>query len=346
MSAIDKTKPVLVTGASGYIAGVLVKRLLSEGITVHATVRNISDVKKTYYLEELSQKLPGELKLFEADLLNRGSYDKAMVGCELVYHTASPFKLNVLDPQKDLVEPALIGTANILESVNNCASVKKVVLTSSVAAIYGDNADIMDCTKGMLTEDDWNSTSTLKHQPYSYSKTVAEREAWAIYKAQNRWKLVVINPSFVIGPGLSVITSSESHNVFRKIFNGDFKIGVPDFRIGMVDVRDVAEAHYLAGYKPDSEGRYIVSAENSSMWHVSSILKEKYKNGFQFPKQVIPKAITWLVAPLVGYKRKMISRNIGYPFIADTSKSKYHLGLKYRPLKETVLEFFEQLKTA
>ncbi len=346
MTIIDKTKPVLVTGASGYIAGVLVKRLLSEGITVHATVRDINDVSKTYYLNQIAQKLPGELKLFEADLLTKHSFEKAMEGCELVYHTASPFKLAVDDPQKDLVEPALVGTANLLESVNNIKSVKKVVLTSSVAAIYGDNYDIIKSSKGILNEEMWNSSSSLHHQPYSYSKTLAEREAWSIYNAQNRWQLVVINPSFVLGPGLSVSYSSESHNMFRKIFNGEFKLGVPDFRVGMVDVRDVAEAHFLAGYKSDTSGRYIISAESSSIIELSGILRDKYKDGYPFPKKLIPKGIIWLIAPIVGFKRKMVSRNIGYPFIADNSKSIYQLGLKYRPLKETVIDFFEQLKAS
>ncbi len=343
MTSIDKTKPVLVTGASGYVAGVLVKRLLGEGITVHATVRDINNVSKIHYLNEIAQKLPGELKLFEADLLVKDSFKNAMDGCELVYHTASPFKLKVENPQKDLVEPALVGTANFLESVNEITTVKKVVLTSSVAAIYGDNADIRNSTKGMLTEDLWNTTSSLKHQPYSYSKTIAEKEAWNIYNAQERWKLVVINPSFVLGPGLSAISTSESHAMFRKIFNGEFKMGVPDFKIGMVDVRDVAEAHFLAGFKPESEGRYIISAESSSLWQLSSILKEKYKNKYPFPKKILPKSIIWLFAPIAGFKRKMIARNIGYPFIADTSKSIYHLGLKYRPLRQTVYDFFEQL---
>ncbi len=346
MALIDKTKPVLVTGASGYVAGVLVKRLLSEGITVHATVRDINDVSKTYYLNQISQKLPGELKLFEADLLVKYSFEEAMEGCELVYHTASPFKLTVDNPETDLVEPALVGTANVLESVNNITSVKRVVLTSSVAAIYGDNADIKDSSKGILNEEMWNSSSSLNHQPYSYSKTLAEREAWNIYKAQNRWELVVINPSFILGPGLSVEYSSESHNMFRKIFNGEFKMGVPDFRIGMVDVRDVAEAHFLAGYNSEAHGRYIISAESSSMWELSGFLKEKYNNDYPFPKKLIPKSLVWLFAPIVGFKRKVVSRNIGYPFIADNSKSIYQLGLKYRPLKDTVIDFFEQLKAS
>jgi len=111
MTSIDKTKPVMVSGATGYVAGVLVKRLLSEGITVHAPVRNPDDIEKIKYLSTLADKLPGEIKFFKADLLKKGSYKDAMQGCELVYHTASPFTLRVNDPQKDLVEPALLGTS-------------------------------------------------------------------------------------------------------------------------------------------------------------------------------------------------------------------------------------------
>ena len=112
--------------------------------------------------------------------------------------------------------------------------------------------------------------------PYSYSKTLAEKEAWRICKAQNRWDLVVINPSFVFGPGLHSNSTSESHHTFKQLFNGDLKAGVPDFRVGVVDVREVAEAHYLAGYKPDAKGRYIVSAESTSFKEMADVLIEKY----------------------------------------------------------------------
>ena len=79
---------------------------------------------------------------FKADLRDEGSYAEAMAGCQVVFHTASPFKLDVADPQEELVAPAQAGTRNVLEEVNRTPSVKRVVLTSSCAAIYGDNADL------------------------------------------------------------------------------------------------------------------------------------------------------------------------------------------------------------
>jgi nucleoside-diphosphate-sugar epimerase len=184
MTQIDRSKPVLVTGATGFVAGRLVKKLLDEGLTVHAAVRDPQHARKVGPLAELAAQSPGEIRFFASDLLKEGSYGDAMEECELVFHTASPFVNNAKDPQKELVDPALLGTRNVLEEAHRTPSVKRVVLTSSCAAIYGDNADIQDAPHGILTEAVWNTTSSLTYNAYSYSKTVAEREAWAIAEAQ------------------------------------------------------------------------------------------------------------------------------------------------------------------
>jgi uncharacterized protein YbjT (DUF2867 family) len=92
---IDKSKPVMVTGANGYVASWIVKRLLDEGLTVHAAVRNPDDLEKMQHLIDTANNSKGEIKFFQADLLTPGSYTEAMKGCELVYHTASPFSTSV-----------------------------------------------------------------------------------------------------------------------------------------------------------------------------------------------------------------------------------------------------------
>lgn len=342
MQTIDTTQPVLVTGATGYVAGRLVEKLLSEGMTVHAAVRTPDDKEKTKYLDALAEKLPGTIKYFQSDLLQEGSYDEAMKGCEVVYHTASPFSLNVKDPQNDLVDPAKKGTRNVLESANRTESVKRVVVTSSCAAIYGDSKDVLQMPNKELTEDLWNTTSSLEHQPYSYSKTLAEQEAWKIAKEQNRWHLVVINPAFVIGPGINPYGTSESFDIMKQIGKGDFKMGAPAFNIGAVDVRDLAVAHYLAGTNPDAQGRHIISAHNSSFGEIASIIKEAYPN-YPIGTKKLPKFLIWLMAPSVGMTRKMVAKNIGYPWKANNTKSIEKLGVEYRPLKETVTEFFGSL---
>lgn len=345
MSTVDKSKPVLVTGATGYVAGRLVEKLLSEGHTVHAAVRDPQNKEKTKFLDDLAAQLPGEIKYFKADLLEDGSYDEAMKGCEIVFHTASPFIRNVEDPKRDLVDPAKKGTRNVLESANRTESVKRVVVTSSCAAIYGDSKDLESVPNNTLTEELWNTSSSLEHQPYSYSKVEAEKEAWKIANEQDRWRLVTINPSFVLGPGINPYATSESFEIMKQIGKGDFKMGAPEFNIGCIDVRDLAVAHYRAGTYPDAKGRHIISGHNSGFQEIARIIKEAYPN-YPISTRKIPKWLLWLIAPSVGMTRKEVSFNVGYPWKADNSKSKRELDMEYRPLKETVLEFFDQLVKA
>ena len=103
MVQTDLTAPVLVTGATGYVAGHIVRRLLEEGYTVHAAVRDPETATKVRHLTELADRLPGTIRYFRSDLLQTGSYVDAMQGCETVFHTASPCHLAVEDPQRDLV---------------------------------------------------------------------------------------------------------------------------------------------------------------------------------------------------------------------------------------------------
>ena len=131
---MDKSKPILVTGATGYIAGWIIERLLNQGYNVHATVRDPSKKNKIQHLYDIAEKSSGKIQFFKADLLEAHSFDESMQGCEVVIHTASPFVVtNYKDAVKDIIEPAVKGTENVLDSVNRTESVKRVVLTSSIA---------------------------------------------------------------------------------------------------------------------------------------------------------------------------------------------------------------------
>lgn len=346
MAIIDKNKPVMVTGATGYVAGWLVKKLLYEGSTVHAAVRNPDAKDKLKFLDQLAENSPGSIKYFKSDLLTEGSYDEAMKGCELVYHTASPFTLDVKDPQKDLVDPAKLGTRNVLESANRTKSVKRVVVTSSCAAIYGDNIDYKKAANGIFTEEDWNTSSSLTHGAYSYSKTLAEQEAWAISKAQNRWDLVVVNPSLVLGPAVNPTSvTSESFNLIQQMGDGTMKAGVPMMGWGVVDVRDLAYIHYQAGFIPKAKGRHISSGHNTTYLALAKALQAKYGSKYPLPKKEMPKWLIWLMGPMINkaLTRKFVSRNIGYEWRADNSKSIKELGATYRPLADSVNDMFQQL---
>lgn len=341
---IDRSAPVLVTGGNGYIASWLVKYLLEDGIDVHATVRDPSNPDKVGHLQEIADGSPGTLTLFAADLLDDGAFDEAMSGCELVFHTASPFVISgIKDPQKDLVDPAVQGTRNALDSANRVSSVKRVVLTSSVVSVYGDAVDLEDAKGDVFTEDDWNTTSSLTHQPYPFSKVEAERAAWKIAEAQNRWDLVVINPGFVLGPSLTTASNSASFATMKQLVDGTMRMGAPPLELGVVDVRDVAQAHINAGFTPDASGRNICVSRSMTMLEMGRALAGTFGRRYPFPSRTLPKPVVWLVAPAVGLTREYVAGNMGHPLKFDNRRAREELGVEFRPPETTVIEHFQQL---
>lgn len=344
MATIDLSKPICVTGASGYIASWIVKYLLDEGFTVHATVRDSKKSSSVAHLWKAAEGTKGTLKLFDADLIKSGSFKAAIEGCELVIHTASPFVIRgITDPHEALIRPAVEGTANVLSSCNEVSTVRRVVLTSSVASIYGDAVEILDAPGGVFTEQLWNNTSSERHQPYSYSKVMAERKAWEICNKQSRWDLVTINPSLVVGPSLTTQTQSTSIDVMRDLGSGRQRTGVPMLEFGVVDVREVARAHVLAGLNPKAEGRFILTAHTVSLLQMAAILRARFPK-YPLPTKQLPKFLVKLVAPIAaGVSREFIQKNVGYALRFDNSRSLSLLGVKYRPLTETLCDHFAQM---
>ena len=345
---VNTDKPVMVSGATGYIAGRVVERLLQAGLTVHATVRDPSNTERLAYLEELAAHNPGSLRFFAANLLEEGSFAEAMEGCGVVFHVASPFVASTNDPQKTLVEPAVNGTRNVMEQAGATPSVERVVLTGSCGAIYCDNADLELTEGGVFTEEHWNTTSSLEYGAYSYSKTLAEKEAWRLAEAQSRYSLVVLNPSMVMGPGVAVHAGSESVVLFKQFGDGSLKPGVPDLGMGIVDIRDVAEAHLRAAFTPEASGRIIISGHNTSFPEMAKTLVPTFGDRFPIPRRVMPKFILWLVGSFVNpaLTRSYVSKNVGWPWKGDSSKSVRVLGMTYRPLQETTVDMFQQLVDA
>jgi len=344
MTHIDTSKPVLVTGATGFVAGWIVKELLDAGATVHAAVRDPNNAAKLKHLTDIASNSPGTIRFFASDLLQEGSFDEAMAGCGVVFHTASPFTIDVKDPQKELIEPAVNGTRYVLEAANRTSSVSRVVVTSSCAAIYGDNADIAKAPGGRVDESVWNTSSSLDHGAYSFSKTLAEKAAWEISEAQDRWKLVVVNPSLVIGPALQARPTSESFSMLKQMGDGTMKRGAPRWGFGVVDVRDLAKAHIAAGFHPDANGRNIISGHESDLFEMSQELKHKYSQ-YPLPNSAVPKWLAWLIAPMLGggMTRDLVAKNFNVAFHADNSKAKKELGMTYRPLRQSMEDMFQQM---
>ena len=342
---IDTSDPVLVTGATGFLSGWIVKQLVDAGATVHATVRDPADYSKCGHLKNLSNTSKGKIELFKADLLDDGSYAEAMKNCRVVIHTASPFITNYNDAQKDLIEPAVRGTKNVLNTASSVSSVERVVLTSSCAAICGDTIDCQDAPGGILTEEVWNTTSSASHQAYAFSKVSAEKAAWEIAEAQDKWRLVVINPGFIIGPSLSGKSTSATHDLIGGMGDGRMKSGVPAIQIGTVDVRDAADAHIRGAFLDHANGRHMIFAETVSFLDLAIMLQDKFGMSYSLPKKELPKWLVWLIGPIADktFSRKMISRNFGHQWRGDNSKSLIELGMHYTSLQTSMEEMFQQM---
>ncbi|PTN10243.1 hypothetical protein C8N47_102228 [Mangrovibacterium marinum] len=343
MKTIDPQKPVLVTGGSGYMASWIIKYLLDQGFTVHATVRSIHNRAKIQHLLDMEHRSAGTLKLFEADLLRENAFDKAMRGCELVIHTASPFRLTgVKDADEELIRPALQGVQNVFSSAYGSTTVKRIVLTSSIVALIGDTIEIADLPNKKVDENCWNTTSTISHQPYPFSKTIAEREAWTLSKQMDHFDLVVINPGLIFGPSLSKRIDSTSISLMIQILSGKFRTGVPKGAQAVVDVRDVAKAHIRAGFTPQASGRHLVAADLADFLDIARIIRKNYPN-YPLPQKHVPKWLFKLIAPLLGYSRQFVERNIGYDFKFNNTYAVSDLNIRFTPFEKTVLDQVDQL---
>ncbi|CAH0030096.1 unnamed protein product [Clonostachys rhizophaga] len=338
----DKTG--LVTGASGYIALHVVGQLLEAGWTVHATVRSLQNARKVQPLHDLSAKYPGKLQLFEADLLVPGSFLPAMKGCGIVFHVASPFIMpeHTKNPQKQLIEPALQGTRNVLGSVNETESVTRVVLTSSTGAMYGDKAEVLKMENQTLQESSWSQYVSISHNAYQYSKVVAEKEAWKMAEAQDRWDLVAMCPGMVLGPSLTSGSVSGSLDLIDQLMSGHVFFGVPDLHFDFVDVRDVAAAHISAATTPTARGRYIISTSATTpLVEVSKEVRKIHKHPWLLPTWNLPNIVFRLVGPFMGLSQAWMAGNLSIAFKVDNTRGIKELEIEYRPLQQTLTDQYQ-----
>ncbi|GJY40573.1 cinnamoyl-CoA reductase 1-like protein isoform X2 [Tanacetum coccineum] len=314
-------KVVCVTGASGFIASWIVKLLLHRGYSVHATVRSLGDPKKTEHLLALDGAKE-RLSLYEANLIEDGSFDSAVEGCVCVFHTASPVQLIVDDPQAQLMDPAVKGTLNVLKSASKVPSLKRVVLTSSMATVsYGSKVPVF----GDVVDETWSSDPIYCQKIklwYVVSKIMAE-DAAVKFSQGNGMDLVSINPGYVIGPILQPTLNVTSEGFMNLIKTG--KDVFPDKVYILADVRDVALAHILAFENPEANGRYCVV---ESVIHSSQILK-----------------IVEKLYPTLDHSEKYKDSKGVESLIYSVSRVKTEgLGVEFTPLEVSIKDTIESLK--
>jgi dihydroflavonol-4-reductase len=322
--------PVLVTGASGYIAGFAIQQLLREGWQVRGTVRNLARADEVRGWLGVT---PNELPLFAADLTSDAGWVEAAAGCSHMLHIASPIPKSAPKSDDELVIPARDGAIRALQAAK-AAGLTRVVLTSSTAAVtYGKGS-----IDRPFTEADWTDESHPDTYAYVRSKTIAERAARAWVKANaGPMEFVTINPGLILGPvlGRDFSTSLEA---LKKVMDGSMP-GLPRLGFPVTDVRDVADAHVRALTHPDIDGeRFLVAGEFLWLEDMARILKaELGDRARKVPTIRLPDFLVKL-SGLFDPTIRMVIPELGRARAVDSSHVGRVLGVHLRPARETIID--------
>ena len=257
---------VLVTGITGYIGQHCAVELLKQGYEVVGSIRSKSKSESTR--NAIAKISPADkLTFVEADLLSDKGWDEAVKGCTYILHVASPFVIAEPKNENDLITPAVEGTKRVLAAAKR-AKVKRVVLTSSIAAIMSGNGS------GKFGPENWSNLNE-NIGAYLKSKTLAEQAAWKAVEG-GEMELAVINPGGVFGPPISGAVDGQNVKMLTDMIKGKLPM-IPDVAMGMVDVRDVARLHVKAMTAPGAAGKRFIAAtaEPVSMETLAQVLKKE-----------------------------------------------------------------------
>jgi dihydroflavonol-4-reductase len=324
---------VLVTGGSGFIAGWCIVELLRRGYIVRTTVRSL-DKAGAVRAAIATEVDPGDRLAFHAaDLTDDAGWDEATAGCDYVLHIASPLGTGDTKDPNELIVPARDGALRALRAAAK-AGVKRVVLTSSVAAAFG---------QGELTDETvWTDLGERGVHAYRQSKTIAERAAWDFMAAHPGMELATILPCVVIGP-LLMKGNLGSVQVISRLVGGKVP-GTPPLGFNLVDVRDVADAHIRAMIVPEAAGeRFIAATGFLWMAEMAQVLRDRLgPRAAKVPRRSIPAFVVRLMAifdPALRYVTPNLNRATRY----DNAKAKRVLDWTPRPLEDSIAECGESL---
>ena len=305
---------MLVTGGSGFVSLHCIAQALAAGYKVRTTIR--SNGKKQNVLQGLKNAQPpvdtSNLSFVNADLLKDAGWSEAVKDVSIVLHVASPFPAVQPRDENEVIRPAVDGTLRVLKAAKAAGTVKRVVVTSSTAAIcYGTTYT----SDKIYTEKDWSDPEGKGSPitPYAKSKTLAERAAWDFIESEGgEMELTVVNPVGVFGPALLLPNESTTCDIIKQMLQGKLP-AVPNISFGLVDVRDVASLHLLAATKPEAKGqRYLCSAGKiASLAEVGGFLKAGLgAKASKVPTRVLPNFLVRVMS-YVMMQMKSITGELG-----------------------------------
>jgi|SRR5579875_569513 len=311
----------LVTGASGFVGAAVVRHVLARGGGARCLVRASSSRRNL-------EGLPVEVAV--GDLTDSPSLERALAGCDTLFHVAADYRLGVRDPA-ELYRANVEGTRNVLDAAAR-AGVSRIVYTSSVATI-GIPAD---GTPGN-EETPVRLDDMIGH--YKRSKFLAEQVAREWARANAPAHLVIVNPSTPIGPG--DVKPTPTGRIIVDAASGRTPAYV-DTGLNVVHVDDVAEGHLLALERGRSGEHYILGGENLSLRDILGTVAELV--GRPPPRIRLPHAV---VLP-IAYIAEGYSRVTGRPtrvtvegvrmsrkrMFFSSEKAVRELGYRWRPARE------------
>ncbi|KAJ0419890.1 hypothetical protein BJY00DRAFT_285356 [Aspergillus carlsbadensis] len=332
---------VLVTGGTGFLALWVIAQLLKQNYRVRTTIRDLSRTAHIHScLREagLGADQISSLEIIQADLLADENWPAAVADATYIQHIASPFPAHFPKDPDEIIGPAREGTLRVLRAAMGSGTVKRVVLTSSSAAIaYGHAHGYVGAggSERGFTEADWTNTdSGTGAMPYQRSKTLAERAAWDFVEGMSAedtvgydpvkkqkkkgqpFDLVAVNPVSIFGPALGKEDGTSLRTLVELLVGN--APAIPKLHWPIVDVRDCARMHLLAMTTPEAGGERFLCVGEGSLWmeDIAKILKRRLgERAKKVPTMVLPNfairilALVWpvvrLVLPELGHEKKM-----------------------------------------
>jgi dihydroflavonol-4-reductase len=333
----DKRGKVLVTGATGFVAGHCIADLLARGYDVRGTVRNRKTADIAHLRPAIDQA-SGTFELAEATLDADEGWAEAVDGCDYVLHVASPIPYKAPRHEDEVIRPAVGGTTRVLTAAAK-AGVKRVVCTSSLDVVTRNKAT----ATRQRTEADWSELAECS--AYAKSKLLSEKKAWDLAEAHGI-ELAVVHPGAIIGPPMQAKKKDSSADIVRRMLAGEMPV-IPPLHLAFTDVRDLAAGHRLALEVPHARGnRYIFSNGHLPMTGIAAILKEEYGHrGYKIATRPLP---AWVLraAALVNAEAKLGADMLGIKHDVTTEKAERELGWTPRTLRESVIDTAESLISA
>jgi len=338
-SESDKQGTVFVSGATGYLAGWIIKQLLETGWTVKGSVRDLKATDKVEHLQKISSQTGDRLQFVQLDLLqsDQNEWNEAVKDCTYVIHTATPVPVAIPKDENVLIKPAVEGTLKVLKACNASTAVKRMVFTSSEAAIHG-GWEGKSLDNKIFNEEDWAVEASCP--PYPKSKLLSERAAWDYLKTipERKLEFVVINPAYILGPLLSKYGGDTSRTLITRLLKNDMP-GLAATHFQIVDVRDVANAHVIALTNPNAPGnRYVCYTSSIWMKEIAQTLHQEFKpKGRKIPTNTVPNGLVWVVS-FWDKGAENIYPRLGKEIFLSNDKIKNHFGMEFRNAKESIID--------